>query len=172
MSKLLQLVLDLFPDHEELGLMDTTGTLKLSPFNIRLNTLVSYAAGDRSKSLDAMIENIRKGTKVTRTPPYTIPKWFDDMTKDCTPAKREDLNRQSQLFLGINACDSDGNRIDYYEKCRGPITEDEKYCYITRTGDTLDPRTFIKARKMGGRRRSRKHPKKGRSTRRKKLVRY
>jgi len=161
MSKLLQLVLDLFPDHEELGLMDTTGIFKLSPFNIRLNTLVSYAAGDRGKSLNFMLANIgKKGTNVVRTPPYTIPKWFDDMTRDCTPATREDLNRRSQLFLGIDACNSDGSRIDYYEKCKGTITEDKKYCYITRTGDTLDPRRFV------GGRRSRAHPKKGRSKRR------
>ena len=161
MSKLLQLVLDLFPDHEELGLMDTTGTLKLSPFNIRLNTLVSYATGDRSISSDFMLANIgKKGTNIIRDPPYTIPTWFDNMTRDCTPATREDLNRHTQLFLGIDACDSDGNRIDYYEKCKGTITEDKKYCYITRTGDTLDPRIFV------GGRRSRARPKKVRSKRR------
>ena len=166
MSKLLKLVLALFPDHEELGLMDTTGPHKLSPFNIRLNSLVSYATGDRATSLDAMIENIRNGTKVTRTPPYTIPAWFDNMTQDCTPAKREDLNRHSQLFLGIDACDSDGSRINYYEKCKDPITKDKKYCYITRTGDTLDPRTFIKRRKNIGGRPNKKHSNKVRSKRR------
>ena len=162
MSELLRLVLDLFPDHEELGLMDTTGTLKLSPFNIRLNTLVSYAAGDRNISSDLMLENIgKKGTNTIRDPPYTIPKWFDDMTQECTPAKREDLNRHSQLFLGIDACDSDGSRIDYYEKCNDTITEDKKYCYITRDGNTLDPRTFV------GGRRSRARSKRVRSKRRK-----
>jgi len=162
MSELLRLVLDLFPDHEELGLMDTTGTLKLSPFNIRLNNLVSYAAGDRNISSDLMLENIgKKGTNVTRTPPYTIPKWFDDMTHECTPAKMEDLNRHSQLFLGIDACNSDGSRIDYYEKCNDTITLDKKYCYITRDGDTLNPRTFV------GGRRNKKHSKKVRSKRRK-----
>ena len=164
MSELLRLVLDLFPDHEELGLMDTTGTLKLSPFNIRLNTLVSYAAGDRNKSSDLMLENIgKKGTNVIRDPPYTIPTWLDDMTKECTPAKKEDLNRHSQLFLGIDACDSDGNRIDYYEKCKDTITLDKKYCYVRRDKDRdpLDPRPFV------GGRRSRARPKKVRSKRRK-----
>jgi len=166
MSTLLRLVLGLFPDHEELGLMDTAGTLKLSPFNIRLNTLVSYAAGDRNTSCDLMLDNIGK---IGSTPPYTIPKWFDDMRSKCTPATKDELNRQSQLFLGIDACNSDGSIIDYKKKCKEEtITEDKKYCYITTTGDTLDPRTFIKARKMGGRRRSRKYPKKVRSNRRKK----
>jgi hypothetical protein len=143
--------------------MDTTGTLKLSPFNIRLNTLVSYAAGNRNTSTDLMLENIVNGKIGTRDdPPYTIPKWFDDMTKECTPAKKEDLNRQSQLFLGIDACNSDGSRIDYKKKCKEEtITEDKKYCYITKTGDTLDPRTFV-----GGGRPNKKHSKRGRSKRR------
>jgi hypothetical protein len=167
MSELLRLVLGLFPDHEELGLMDTTGTLKLSPFNIRLNTLVSYAAGNRNTSTELMLENIVNGKIGTRDdPPYTIPKWFDDMTKECTPAKKEDLNRQSQLFLGIDACDSDGNRIDYYEKCKDTITEDKKYCYVRRDKDRdpLDPRTFV------GGRRSRARPKRVRSKRRKHMT--
>jgi hypothetical protein len=169
MSKLLRLVLALFPDHEELGLMDITGTHKLSPFNIRLNSLVSYATGDRATSLDAMIENMGSRGKITRTPPYTIPKWLDDMTQECTPATRDNLNRQSQLFLGIDACDSDGKHIDYYEKCKGTITEDKKYCYITRNVDgyTLDPRTFVKRRKNIGGRSNKKHSKKVRSKRRK-----
>jgi hypothetical protein len=88
------------------------------------------------------------------------------MTEECTPATRDNLNRQSQLFLGIDACDSDGNRIDYYEKCKGTITEDKKYCYVRRDKDMdpLDPRRFV------GGRRSRARPKRVRSKRRKHMT--
>jgi len=154
MIKLIRLVLELFPDHEELGLMDDSNTLKLSPFNIRLNTLVSYAAGNRGTTLNALISNIESGK---HNPEYRIPAWFKDMQSECTSATYNDLNRKSQLFLGIDACNSSGAPIDYDEKCNKPPTANMKYCYLTKTGNTLDPRLFVGGRLKKSRRRHRKN---------------
>ena len=161
MIKLIRLVLELFPNHEELGLMDDSNVLKLSPFNIRLNKLVSYAAGNRSTTLNALISNIQSGKK---NPEYNIPAWFKDMQSGCTPATYNDLNRKSQLFLGIDACNSSGDPIDYDAKCNKPPTADMKYCYLTRTGNTVDPRLFV----GGGLKKSRKRHRKNQSRRQKK----
>jgi hypothetical protein len=148
MSRLLNLVLELFRgQEEEIGLMDDRGSLKLSPFNIRLNNLVSYAAGDRGQSLDAMLRNIGNIRQYTE---YTIPRWLTDMQSGCTAATRDEINRRSQLFIGVDACDEAGAAIDYAAKCREARTPDMKYCYLTTNADMLDPRAFV-----GGRRTSR-----------------
>ena len=148
MSRLLNLVLELFRgQEEEIGLMDDRGILKLSPFNIRLNNLVSYAAGDRGQSLDAMIRNIGNIRQYTE---YTIPRWLTDMQSSCTATTRDEINRRSQLYIGVDACDEAGAAIDYAAKCREARTPDMKYCYLTKNADMVDPRTFV-----GGRRTSR-----------------
>ena len=141
--------------------MDDSNVLKLSPFNIRLNKLVSYAAGNRSTTLNALISNIQSGKK---NPEYNIPAWVKDMQSGCTPATYNDLNRKSQLFLGIDACNSSGAPINYDEKCNKPPTADMKYCYLTTTGNTVDPRLFV----GGGLKKSRKRHRKNQSRRQKK----
>jgi len=146
MTQLLRLVMNLFPEHDRIGLMEDRGTMTLSPFNVRLNKLVSYAAGDRGRTLDAMLRNISNIDNYTE---YTIPRWLLDLQRGCSADGREDVNRQSQLFLGIDACDESGAAINYTEKCKTRRTPDMKYCYITKSPDMVDPRTFI-----GGKRRS------------------
>lgn len=160
MSLLLNRVLELFRgQEEEIGLMDDRGILKLSPFNIRLNNLVSYAAGDRGQSLDAMIRNIGNIRQYTD---YTIPRWLTDMQSSCTAATRDEINRRSQLYIGVDACDEAGAAIDYAAKCREARTPDMKYCYLTKNADMLDPRTFGGRRTSRMKRQTRKRSKKTR----------
>jgi len=158
MSLLLSLVLNLFPEHDRIGLMEESGTRTLSPFNIRLNKLVSYAAGDRGKSLDAMLRNMGN---IRLYSDYSIPRWLEDLQGGCNAETREGLNRQTQLFLGIDACDESGAAIDYAEKCKEERTPDMKYCYITKSPEMLDPRKLV-----GGRRRTLRRSNRKRQSRR------
>jgi hypothetical protein len=145
--------LELFnPDFDELGLMDRLGGLKLSAFNIRLNALVSYAAGDRNQTLGKMIANVASSRKDSE---YTIPNWLQDMQRGCSKGTRDDINSRSQLFIGKDLCDEKGVLIDYKAKCNEPRTTDMKYCYLTKSPDMIDPRDFdyVGLRRGGSRRR-------------------
>jgi len=155
MTRLLNLVLWLFRgEYERIGLMDEQGSLKLSPFNIRLNRLVSFAVGDRNATLNYMMANI---TNIGHYTDYTMPNWLTEMQAACKPETREEINRRSQLFIGEDACDEAGAAIDYAAKCRGPRNPSMKYCYLTRMADMLDPRFFVGGRRSRRNRRNRRN---------------
>jgi hypothetical protein len=140
MSSLITTIMNMFPDPERIGLMDTHGTHTLSPFNIRLNNLVSYAGGNRVDTLSNLIENIKNIKQYTT---YTIPTWLKNLQKGCSKETRTGLNQQMQLFIGNDACDETGAAIDYEAKCKEPHTPDMKYCYLTKSPDMIDPRVFL-----------------------------
>lgn len=166
MKKLIEDIVGLFPDHDEIGLMDLEGDETLSPFNVRINKLVSYACTDRIEGLKRIEENIsslripttgyersqfegRKPSNVWRAPSLKIETsrvpWFTHLQKSCGPDTHETVNKQSHLYLGINACDSEGRPIDYTEKCNTLKYSDipdltkgvYKFCYLPK--DTLAP---------------------------------
>jgi len=166
MKKLIEDIVRLFPDHDEIGLMDLEGDETLSPFNVRINKLVSYACTDRIEGLKRIEENIsslripttgyerspfegRKPSNVWRAPSLKIETsrvpWFTHLQKSCGPDTHETVNKQSQLYLGIDACDSEGRPIDYTAKCNNLKYSDipdltkgvYKFCYLPK--DTLAP---------------------------------
>jgi hypothetical protein len=150
MTDLLSRILALFPEHAHLGLMEEHGTRTLQPFNIRINKMVSYAASDRGTTLDYMAKNI---ANISHYTDYKIPDWMKDLQAGCSMETRGGLNRQLQLFAGIDACDASGTAIDYEAKCKEPRTQDMKYCYLSMSAPMVDPRTFFVGAAMGERRR-------------------
>lgn len=94
-----------FKDEIDLvGLMnDITNKPQLIPtFNVRLNSLVAYALGDRGEKLDTKLGIIRK--------PYKIPKWLTEKLSKCKDMPAE-INKKSQSWFGTNICSDSGESL-------------------------------------------------------------
>jgi hypothetical protein len=102
-------IIRLFPEAAEIGNMTLSGKKNLPPFNVRLNSLIAYAHGDRSTKLDVRISARAAGTP-QRT--LTPAKWFLDITDTCTPSTAEAVNEKAQRFYGEDACGADGAPLD------------------------------------------------------------
>jgi len=124
--------------NEEMGLMDVRSTESLTPGHIRLNSIISYAHTDRNTMMRTLRGNVLEFPGV----PHTLPPWIATMAGECTSDKKDALNAESQLYLGMNICNEDGSGINYQTKCNtAPRTEDQKYCYIPE--HTLNPRIVL-----------------------------
>ena len=122
----------------EMGLMDVRSAESLTPGHIRLNSIISYANTDRNKMMDILRSNVASFSAV----PRTLPPWLITMATECTPAKKDALNAESQLYLGMNICDEEGGGIDYQTMCNTPPrSPEQKYCYIPE--HTLNPRMLL-----------------------------
>jgi hypothetical protein len=149
-TKILSYLLRMFPNHEEMGLMDIRDTSTLTAGHIRLNKLISYAGTDRGTLIDRLQANMKTFPAI----PTRLPPWLKELTTDCD-------NDASQLHIGMNACDADSKPIDYEALCNtGPRTKDQGYCYMPTT--LLDPRII---RSAGGSRARFRHTRR-RKTRR------
>ena len=134
---LLTSIIALFRGQEDtLGYLEKSGTDTLSPFNVRISSLITYSANDRCKACNDMLKVIEQPGKIMSDwdSTYEIPGWYKQIQSGCATNK-EETNRTSQLLLGIDACD-DGP-IDYEQKCREPIDETKKYCFISQKANPL-----------------------------------
>ena len=148
MSFILKGILEVFKGQEDLlGDMDLNSPLDIPVFNIRLNPLISYAAGDRGKTLDIMIQR-RKYPKITFSELFEIPEWLIEKQKYCSTAQDE-INADTRVLLGINVC-RDNERIDLPTECmlarwhtESKKFENSKFCFLQRSGNpVLNPFPF------------------------------
>lgn len=138
MTFLLQGILDLFKGQEDLlGEMDITEPNEIPPFNIRLNPLIAYAAGDRGSTLDYMIRKL-KGTSTHENIqiPFEIPRWLLDKQQEMCATRQDELNADTRVLLGINVCRNNAP-IDLIEDCSVIDSDDKKYCFIQRKGNPI-----------------------------------
>ena len=125
-------------NNEEMGLMDVRSTESLTPGHIRLNSIISYANTDRNTMISTLRRNIAEFPEV----PRTLPPWLATMAAECTPAKKDELNAESQRYLGMDICDGTGAGINYQTMCNtAPRTPEQKYCYMPAL--TLNPRMLL-----------------------------
>ena len=119
-----------------LGYLDTNGTEKLSPFNVRINRLISYSANDRNEACDTMLNKIGEGVFSDWSTKYEIPQWYKSMQEGCV-SQQEKTNQTSQYLLGMDACDQN-IAIDYEAKCaKEPLDENKKYCFLSTKANPL-----------------------------------
>jgi hypothetical protein len=130
-----------------MGLMDLNAPDTLTAGHVRLNHMISYASTDRDSLLKRLAANI---TKFPETP-TVLPPWIGDMARSCSADTMAAVNKDSQLYIGMNVCDAEGKPIDYEQACNtAPRKKDQNYCYMPST--LLDPRPF---RRAGGSRKRR-----------------
>jgi len=141
---MLRSVIALFAGQEDtMGALDMNYPLDVSPFNARISSLLSYSAGDRGTTLDAMID-----AKATRRDPssygYTIPKWLTHRQRECATLQ-DKLNKETRTILGFNVC-KNGKPIDLAASCRvKPLTDDKKFCFLEKADNPLtDPFQFTR----------------------------
>jgi hypothetical protein len=138
-SRLLTTLLGMFPNHEEMGLMDVRDRATLTVGHIRLNKMISYSGTDRGQLIDRMKANIRSFP----ADPTVLPPW---LRADAVCKEGGLRNEESQLYIGMDVCDAEGKPIDYEARCNtAPRTLDQGYCYLPET--VMDPRTI---RRSGG----------------------
>jgi hypothetical protein len=124
--------------NEEMGLMNIRSTESLTPGHIRLNSIISYANTDRNTMIGRLRRNITEFPDV----PNTLPPWLATMAGECTPVKKDELNTESQRYLGMDICDDAGAGINYQTMCNTPPrTPEQKYCYMPEL--TLNPRMLL-----------------------------
>lgn len=157
-KRILMELLRIFPNDEELGLMDTSSKDTLTAGHVRLNRMISYSGTDRGDIMKAIEADMANFSKAARA---ALPSWIDDMASACSVGTMADINRDSQLYLGLDVCDKEGKPINYASICdAGPRTEDQTYCYMPPI--VLDPRTVKnaggsrKTKRKGGRRKLRR----------------
>jgi len=130
--------------NQEMGLMDVRSTESLTPGHIRLNSIISYAHTDRNTTMRVLRGNVLEFPGVSRT----LPPWLAAMAAECTSAKKDALNAESQLYLGMNICNEEDSGINYQTKCNTPPrTSEQIYCYIPE--HTLNPRTVSEGASAG-----------------------
>ena len=136
-TTLLTELIRMFPNHEEMGLMELRGKATLTVGHIRLNKMISYSGTDRGRLIDRLKANIRSFPDA----PTVLPPWLRSVCKEGGLG-----NEESQLYIGMDVCDAEGKPIDYEAKCNtAPRTLDQGYCYLPET--VMDPRTI---RRSGG----------------------
>jgi len=157
MGFILKGVLDLFKGQEDLlGDMDLNRPADIPAFNIRLNPLIAYAAGDRGQTLDIMLRKkeimLRKkeghSTNSDEWPPFAIPEWLTERQKSFCSTAQNELNADTRVLLGIDVC-KDNKPIDLKGKCTELSKmipnkiefENGKYCFLRRLfyNSILDP---------------------------------
>ena len=164
MEFILKGVLDLFKGQEDLlGDMDLNRPTDIPAFNIRLNPLIAYAAGDRGQTLDIMLRKIAKqkietqyneisskgrSTNSDEWPPFAIPEWLTERQKSFCSTAQNELNADTRVLLGIDVC-KDNKPIDLKGKCTELSKmipnkiefENGKYCFLRRLfyNSILDP---------------------------------
>jgi hypothetical protein len=149
-SKLLTILLRMFPNHEDMGLMDIRDRSTLTVGHIRLNKMISYSGTDRGQ----LITRLKANVLSFPADPTVLPPW---LRADAVCKEGGLGNEESQLYIGMDVCDAAGRPIDYTALCNtAPRTMDQGYCYVPET--VMDPRTIPRS---GG---SRKTKRKGRKT--------
>ena len=141
MEFILKGVLDLFKGQEDLlGDMDLNRPTDIPAFNIRLNPLIAYAAGDRGQTLDIMLRK-KEGlsTRNDKLHPFAIPEWLTERQKSFCSTAQNELNADTRVLLGIDVC-KDNKPIDLEGKCAELSKmipnkiefENGKYCFLQR----------------------------------------
>ena len=141
MEFILKGVLDLFKGQEDLlGDMDLNRPTDIPAFNIRLNPLIAYAAGDRGQTLDIMLRK-KEGlsTRNDKLHPFAIPEWLTKRQKSFCSTAQNELNADTRVLLGIDVC-KDNKPIDLEGKCAELSKmipnkiefENGKYCFLQR----------------------------------------
>ena len=134
MTYLIKGISKLFEGYEDLiGNMDMNSKEDILPFNVRINPLLSYAAGDRSQSLDLMI-NIRNKKKTYSD--YDLPPWLIKEQAARCPTDQDGLNATTRAILGIDVC-KDNKPIDLITICNESFDEENKFCFIKKNGAIL-----------------------------------
>jgi len=145
MSFILKGILELFKGQEDLlGDMDLNSPLDIPAFNIRLNPLVAYAAGNRTGTLDTMIQ-IRNNPRKSPTESFEIPEWLKRKQRYCS-IEQDEINTDTRVLLGINVC-RDNAPIDLPTECmlarinpKSKKFENSKFCFLQQRGNPiLDP---------------------------------
>ena len=137
MTLILNELLRLFPNYAEMGLMELNNTHTLTVGHVRLNNMISYSSTDRASLTDQLAKDIAKFSDR----PTCLPSWIGDMNRLCTADSKDVINKESQLYIGMDVCDAEGKQIDYERKCNTPPrTNDQNYCYMPET--LIDPRTL------------------------------
>jgi hypothetical protein len=143
-SRLLTTLLRMFPNHEDMGLMDVRDRATLTVGHVRLNKMISYSGTDRGRLID------RQKANILRFPaePTVLPPW---LRADAVCKEGGLGNEESQLYIGMDVCDATGRPIDYTALCNtAPRTLDQGYCYLPET--VMDPRSIGRS---GGSRKTR-----------------
>ena len=139
-----------------IGLMNYTKPFNtcVPIYNIRVNSLICYAHGDRGIKLNYVLKirgeaaaaskataskaTASKATASKATDSkafineYSIPQWMHTMKINCAK-KKEEVNRKSEYYVGEKICD-----IELNENCT-----DKNICFSTSTPENmLDPATL------------------------------
>lgn len=123
-----QMVKSFSSDIAVIGSLVPEYPFRVLPFNVRLNSLISYAQGDRTDKLKA-----RMKFQQTKRHDYKTPNWVLDMMKKCST---ETIN-QSMRFLGKNVCSEPVKSMILDPTCEDDI------CWLTAyPEDMLDPRSI------------------------------
>ena len=137
-------LLEAFKGQEDLlGDMNIQSSEEIPPFNIRLNPLIAYTARDRGQTIDIM-ERMRNGKSVNANfnPKFEIPAWLKDAQKEKCSENEEELNKNTQVLLGIDVC-KDKAPINLDESCKS-FNMDKKFCFMQKGFPTLKPFPFYK----------------------------
>ena len=121
------LLIEFEPDIQEIGAMIPQYRYRILPFNIRLNSLISYSQGDRCFKLDAR-EAFKKKKKAKE---YFIPTWVKNILQPKCSIQEDPPNNEmiSMQIFGKNICKAEE---DYFnENCLDDI------CWITAYPDTF-----------------------------------
>jgi len=169
MIRILTELLRLFPNDAEMGVMDLNATDTLTAGHVRLNHMISYASTDRGSLIKRIEANVAKFPEA----PTMLPPWIGAMAESCSADTKEAVNKESQLYIGMDVCDAEGKPIDYERMCNtAPRTKAQSYCYMPVA--LIDPRTIRRSggskTQRGGSKTQRRGYKLRRNTRRMKRV--
>ncbi len=127
-----------------LGGMTSDYKYRVLPFNVRLNSLIQYAHGDRSHKLDqrdAFAKLLSDSTKNQRntllTKKYFKPSWISTITEKCGTSEEQEGNRLSMQFFGKNLCSPEHKNI-----LEDPFSLDDINWMTMKPKIILDPMTL------------------------------
>ena len=127
---LIRHVLELFRHDADIigGMERMDSPYSIPTFNVRLNSLMAYASGDRGTKLDLRMANAGRQEYKPTYPKgsFKIPNWTIAMRESCTKETAEAINAKSLLFFGIPLCAEDGSVLPDPDPCG--------ICYMTSPG--------------------------------------
>lgn len=137
-SKLVGKVLDKLlnefkSEKDKLGAMTPDYKYRVLPFNVRLNSLLSYAQGDRCQKLDNR-EGFLTGS-IGNPKSFFMAKWVKDMmNNECNNSNTAAISMQ---LFGKNICDKENKR-----ELQDEFNTDDLLWMTAYPEDFLDPRTL------------------------------
>ena len=121
---------------EHIGSMTPDYTYRILPFNIRLNSVLSYARGDRSSKLSNRdLFFTTKNFNYPEEKKYKMPTWVSRLMASCKPTNRV-AGDLSMRLLGKNVCLPEVQTMLQDPDCMDDI------CWLSYTTEMIDPLTL------------------------------